>query len=153
MSQPRSLSEKLTKYATDNFDVWLRKTNITVRETGDLHKLKTDILTRLLNEQVSVNNCNHTVDAVGRLELNKFTYTGISAFVVDDEILVGVQFRSVKTVAEPTPGTFVITVDAPFNPQLNNSTIINATTVSLVGAINEAYNESRRTLIKAIAMS
>lgn len=153
MSHPRSLSEKLTRYATDNFDVWLRKTNITSREQGDLNHLDETILSRMMDKRYIAENCNHTKNEVNQDELNKFTFTGLNGFSVDDEVMVGVQFRLVKSVTEPTPGTFVIAVDAPFNPPLSDSTVINVTSINLVKAVNESFEENRRTLIKAIAMS
>ena len=147
IDDPKSLIEKLSDYTQVTFATWLQKTNSVAREEGDLNKLNPTILSAI---RQTITGCSHPVVS-GQLVTDTIVLPEAGLLEEHMEIVALNQKRVVVEVINPT----TVRLDAPLSPPLGgtNTSILNLSNINLVSAINLGSNETRRTLIKAIAMS
>ncbi len=151
MANPKAALEKYTQYQNDNFNVWVQKTNIVAREEGDLNNLSPNLLSELTATTIKTG----TVSGV----LGAYTITGIGTTFLTDVLVGNIIKITINTTVLETRVIAVttntsLTIEAKIPATFSGLAYENLSSLNLVSAINNVYDsETRRTLIRAIAMS
>lgn len=151
MANPKTASEKHTQYQNDNFNVWVQKTNIVAREEGDLNNLSAN----LLSELTSVTTKTGTVSG----NLGSYTITGsgttfLTDVAVGDIIKITINTTVIESRVIAVATNISLTIENAIPVNFSGNAYENLKSLNLVSAINQVYDqETRRTLIRAIAMS
>lgn len=151
MANPKTKLEKYTQYQNDNFNVWVQKTNIVAREGGDLNNLSANLLSELTS------STTRTGTVSGILNSNTVTGSG-TAFLTDvavgDVLKIVINTTVLESRVVAIASNTSLTLEAKLPANFSGLAYENLQSISLVSVINSIYdNESRRILIKAIAMS
>jgi hypothetical protein len=151
MANPKTASQKYTQYQNDNFNVWVQKTNIVAREEGDLNNLSTN----LLSELTSATTKTGTVSGnLGSYTITGFETTFLTDVAVGDTIKITINTTVIESRVVAVATNTSLTIESAIPVTFSGNAYENLKSLNLVSAINAVYDgESRRTLIKAIAMS
>lgn len=165
MTNPKELKEKIGKFQNDSFSTWMQKTNVSANEIGDLNKISSVLLNELhaltlRPGQVSGVVGGKVLTGVLTNFLTSASVGDVIEITISSSPLITIE-RRVLEIGELNQSTGIIEntntkliVDSPFEQTFNNVTYKNLRSLSLVSSINYLYDsESRRTLIRSIAMS
>ena len=151
MANPKTSLEKYTQYQNDNFNVWVQKTNIVAREGGDLNNLSQT----LLSEVVASSLKEGTVSGIqGAYVISGTNTKFLSDVSVGDIIKITINTTVIESRVVAIGSDTSLTIENKIPLTFSNQNYENLQPINLVSAINHVYdNETRRTLIRAIAMS